>query len=96
MLAQNIPLLNKKQNKSILNTSAFKATVMAVIVFFGGQLEEKFFAKHVADAPIKEELLLMIAHLFGLFIVFYTLFVARGLDKSLGKGTLWKLLTARV
>ncbi len=95
MLAQNIPLLTKTQNKSILSASAFKAIVMAVIVFFASELEEKLFAKHVADAPIKEEFLLMIAHLFGLFIVFYTLFVARGLDRALGKGTLWKLLTER-
>ncbi|MBX9690092.1 MAG: hypothetical protein K2X27_25500 [Candidatus Obscuribacterales bacterium] len=93
MLAQNIPLIKNMRSKSILQAASLQAAAMAIIVLFGGELEEKIFAKHVAEAPLKEELLLMIAHLFGLFLVFLTLFVARGLDRTLGKGTLWKLLT---
>lgn len=95
MLAQNIPFLVRRQNTSILRSASYKALVMAIIVFLAGELEEKIFAKHAVEAALKEELLFTIAHLFGLFVVFYTLFVARELDRTLGKGKLWTLLTER-
>jgi hypothetical protein len=93
LLTQNIRVLNAWDNRCLLLSSMFKSAVMTVIVFFGGLLEEKIFAKHVAEAPLKEELLMMIAHLLGLFAVFYALFLARGLDKALGPGRLLKLMT---
>lgn len=93
MLAQHIPILNALEKKSLLRSSLFKAAVMTVIVFLGGALEEKLFAKHVAETPLKQELLVMIAHLSALYVVFYVLFLARGLDKVLGHGRLLKLLT---
>ncbi len=95
VLTQNISLLKKMDHTPILRATAYKAIVMAIIVFLGGQVEEKIFAKHVADAAMKERVLFAAAHIFGLFIVFYTLFVARGLDKALGKGMLWKILSQR-
>lgn len=95
MMAQHIPFLVQRQNTSILRAASYKAIVMAIIVFFAGELEEKIFAKHAAEAAMKEELLFTLAHIFGLFVVFYTLFLARELDRTLGKGRLWKLLTER-
>lgn len=93
MLAQNIPFLDRAHKRPLYFSASFKAVVMSVIVFFAGEIEEKIFAKHAADAQLKEDAVFVIAHLFGLFLVFFTLFVARGLDKLLGKGTLWKLFT---
>jgi len=93
MLTQNIPVLNALDDKSLLISCLFKAVVMSVIVFLGGGLEERIFAKHVAEASPKQELMMVIAHLSGLFAVFYALFLARGLDKALGPGRLLQLLT---
>lgn len=93
MLAGRIPILGAFEQKSILLSSLYKSIVMAAIVFFGGTVEEKFFAKDVAQANIQQELVLSATHLLALFLVFYVLFVARSLDSVLGKGTLRKLLT---
>jgi len=92
MLAQRIPILNAFERKPLLWSSLFKAVVMAVIVFLAGAAEERIFARHVSEAPLKQELLIMIAHLSGLFAVFYALFLVRGLDNALGPGKLRRLL----
>jgi hypothetical protein len=93
LLTQNIRVLNTFDNKSLLVSSLFKSAVMTIIVFLGGKLEEKIFTKHIEQLPLQQELVIMIAHILGLFAVFYVLFLARGLDTALGSGRLRKLLT---
>jgi hypothetical protein len=93
MLAQKIPVLDATENKPLLRSSMFKSAVMTVIVFVGSVIEEKIFAPNIEHAPLKQVLLISIAHLSTLFVVFYALFLARGLDKALGPGRLLRLLT---
>lgn len=92
LLAQGIPLLDALKRAPLVRSASFQAVVMSVIVFAGSVLEDKLFAKHVAEAPLKQELLVSITHLAALFMVFYALFVARGLSKALGPNVLHKLL----
>jgi hypothetical protein len=93
MLAQRIPVLDAAENKPLLGAAMFKSAVMTVIVFIGSVIEEKIFAPNIGHAPLKQELLIDIAHISALFVVFYVLFLARGLDRALGPGRLLRLLT---
>ena len=92
MLAQRIPTLNAFERKPLVWSSLFKSIVMAVIVCLGGAAEERIFARHVSQAPLKQELVFMVAHISALVAVFYVLFLVRGLDNALGPGKLSRLL----
>lgn len=92
MLAQNISILNAFRKKSLLLDTFFKSAVMSGIVYLGGTAEEKIFAKHVVEAPLRNELTMLVAHVLGLFVVFFALFLVRGLNKALGPGKLLRLL----
>jgi hypothetical protein len=88
LLAQRLPLLNALNNRSLALSAFYQAVIMALVVFFAGQLEEKLFAHHVADAPVRQQLGVTITHLATLLFVFYVPLVIRGLDRVLGPGKL--------
>lgn len=88
LLAQRIPLLNAFNNKSLALSALYQAIIMAFVVLIAGNLEEKLFAHHVAEAPIKQEIGVTITHLVALIFVFYVPLVVKGLDRALGYGKL--------
>ncbi len=93
LLCQKIPFLNVTINKRPLIVSALaKALFLAVVVFFGGQLEEKIFAHQVAEAALKQRLFVDLTHILCLLVVFFFMFVFRELNSELGPGKLKNLL----
>lgn len=93
LLCQRIPFLNETINRRPLVVSALvKAAFLAVVVFFGGQLEEKLFAHKVAEAALKQRLIVDVTHILCLLVVFFLMFVFRELSAALGPGKLKNLL----
>ena len=93
LLAQKLPILNKAEQKSLAWSALFNAAILAVIVYLANEAEERIFARHVAEATVKHQFIMMITHLLAFVIVFYVLFLWRGLDRALGPGKLLKLFT---
>lgn len=94
MLAEKLPIMSKPIRKSLVLASALQAAIMAVLLTLGGNLEEKMFAHHVAEAAIQHPMIVGMTHAFGLFLVFYVLFIWQGLDRMLGPGRLLKAFLA--
>ena len=93
LLCKNVPFLkNTIDRRPVVISALAKSAVLTVIVFFGGQLEERIFAHHVAEATLKQKLIVDCTHVFCLFLVFYAMFVVRELSAALGPGQLSKLL----
>jgi len=93
LLCQKIPFLNKTINQRPLIVSALaKAGFLAVVVFLGGRLEEKLFAHKVAEAALKQRLIVDVTHILCLLVVFFLMFVFRELGAALGPGKLKNLL----
>ncbi|MDZ4838321.1 MAG: hypothetical protein SGJ27_31440 [Candidatus Melainabacteria bacterium] len=91
-LAQNLPFLNALRRRALIWVVLYQAIVMTVIVDFGGQLEDHFFprsAKLLAETG--NPFVLMATHQLASMLIFIVLFTVRGAEKSLGRGTLWKL-----
>jgi len=94
LLAQKLPILNKLEKKSLAWSALLNSVIMAVIVYLASEAEEKIFARHVAEATAKQGIIIMITHLLALVLIFYFVFLVRGLDRALGPGKLLKLFTA--
>lgn len=92
MLAQHMSVFTKVDEKPLAWAACPKAVVMAAIVFVGGIAEEKIFAHHAADAPIKQDLIVSVTHFFAFVLVFYVLFLIRGLSKAIGRDRLEEIL----
>jgi hypothetical protein len=93
LICQKIPFLNKTINQRPLIVSALaKAGFLAVVVFLGGRLEEKLFAHKVAEAALKQRLIVDVTHILCLLVVFFLMFVFRELSAALGPGKLKNLL----
>lgn len=92
LLTKNIPILNWFKDRPLVYAAIYQAATLSIIVFCGGQLEDHFFSRKTEEAPLKEQLGMILAHLIALFMVFYSLFIARGLDKALGHGKLVQIL----
>ncbi|MBN8662171.1 MAG: hypothetical protein K2Y32_04475 [Candidatus Obscuribacterales bacterium] len=93
LLCHNLPFMkNTLDKRPIVISALVKALSLAVIVFIGGQIEEKIFARHAAEVAMQQRLIMDCTRLFCLVFVFYLMFIWRELNAVLGPGKLKSLL----
>lgn len=93
LLCHNLPFMKNTLDRRPIVISAFvKSLCLAVIVFIGGQIEEKIFARHAAEVAMQQRVFMDCTRVFCLVFVFYLMFIWRELNETLGPGKLKSLL----